>query len=465
VAHGRRSSAEPAAAGGAASGRRAVATRQSGTVAGASPQQTLANLQGRGPVSAKGRQIREDVAALADDVFDPRQRVDTGGRLTEEDPSLFRATQARATGASRFDRCVIRDVRPLAHGWKTGPVDEEGHVYDASERNILCIDARGDDVVVGSADHGLKVYDLKGRRERRSLFTKRYGHSEWVTCCSYLNDGRIISGGMDNKLCLWASGGARCEDLVSHTASVSEVRTNDSNIAISASYDRTLKVWDCSGRGSLVTTLSGHKQPVMDFIWAHSTLVSGDREGSLRAWDAEQQMCVGVLVSQGGSKPRGQCSALGWYGDGDTNLIMAGDQTGALRIWDLRTGPTAVLDQVLHPGGALTSATGTFSRSGQPNHLITAGADKRMLVLDPRASFSVVHELAGHRDFIYSVETHDSYVLSGAGNGWLLVHDSYSGKCLYALGANKAAVRCIVAQPDRLVAAGDDGSIITFDYC
>eukprot|EP01062_Namystynia_karyoxenos_P050724 TRINITY_DN39591_c0_g1_i1.p1 TRINITY_DN39591_c0_g1~~TRINITY_DN39591_c0_g1_i1.p1 ORF type:complete len:480 (+),score=152.06 TRINITY_DN39591_c0_g1_i1:86-1525(+) len=442
----------------AAKGAGAVATR-------GSHAHTLAGLQGPGPVSAKGHEIREQMADLADEVFDAKQRVDCGKSETREDYRALHATQARATGASKYDCAVIRDMRPLAPGWHEGPVDPGGAVYEASERNILCMDVRGDECVVGSADHGLKVYDLARKREKRNLYTKKCGHSEWVTCCSYLADGRIISGGMDSKLCLWISSGARCDDLMSHTASLSEVRTNEANIAISSSYDRTLKIWDCDRR-SCVATLSGHKQPVMDFIWAHSCLVSGDREGQLRAWDAEQQMCVGALTTRGSDQARGQCSALGWFGDGQQELVMAGDQTGRLRVWDLRTGAVAVHEATLHPGGALTAAKTTFARDPAhgPNYIVTAGADKRMQVVDPRAGFAPVHELEGHKDFIYSVETHDTLVLSGGGNGWLLVHDAPSGKCLYALGANKAAVRCIAAQPTRAIASGDDGTLITYDF-
>ena len=52
--------------------------------------------------------------------------------------------------------------------------------------------------------------------------------------------------------------------------------------------------------------------------------------------------------------------------------------------------------------------------------------------------------------------------MSGAGNGWLLVHDITSGKCLYGLGANSAAVRCIWGGQRTVVAAGDDGNAIIY---
>lgn len=54
---------------------------------------------------------------------------------------------------------------------------------------------QGSEVVVGGSDHGLKVFDSTSGRLVRTLYSKRYGHSEWVTCVQHLPDGRILSAG------------------------------------------------------------------------------------------------------------------------------------------------------------------------------------------------------------------------------------------------------------------------------
>lgn len=76
-------------------------------------------------------------------------------------------------------------------------------VNEPHGRPILCMDVLGDKVVTGSSDHGLREYNIISCKQIRQLYSKTYGHSEWVTTVSYAPDGRVLSGGMDAKLCLW----------------------------------------------------------------------------------------------------------------------------------------------------------------------------------------------------------------------------------------------------------------------
>lgn len=98
--------------------------------------------------------------------------------------------------------------------------------------------------MTGSADHGLHVYNLKTGKRTRVLFNKRFGHTDWVTSCGILLDGRIISGSMDKRLCLWDKSAVSCKDLIGHNGSVSKVKVDERNVAISSAYDSALIVWN-----------------------------------------------------------------------------------------------------------------------------------------------------------------------------------------------------------------------------
>ena len=140
------------------------------------------------------------------DAFDPAcSTVGTmpGQAAVQRGPEgkLPRSTAAGAHG---------KDVMALpAGGWQTGPVRPAGRTANVSDRPLLCMSVFGDVAVVGSADHGLIEVELKGSgrdptaalRPRRTLYTKAYGHAEWVADVAHLPDGRVLSAGMDSKAC------------------------------------------------------------------------------------------------------------------------------------------------------------------------------------------------------------------------------------------------------------------------
>ena len=51
---------------------------------------------------------------------------------------------------------------------------------------------------------------------------------------------------MDKRLCLWDRSAVKCNDLVGHNSSISKVKVDQNNVAISAGYDASLLVWSFS---------------------------------------------------------------------------------------------------------------------------------------------------------------------------------------------------------------------------
>lgn len=402
--------------------------------------------------SERGREIRREMNQLADDFYGTGGNVPTPGTV-----ELRGAVASMDQNGSELMCKGMPAVPQLPSTYYTGPPNPEGMALDSSDRNLLCMDVLQDKIVVGSADHGLKVFNAVNGRELRNLYGKKCGHTEWVTGCAWLPDGRIISGGMDSKLCLWHASMPRCDDFLGHTGSVSQVSVNHNSIAISSSYDRTLNIWNCNSiRAPKMSTLTGHGDPVMQFVWYGNAVLSGDRKGKVILWDVTAGSSLAKLTTVGG-----QIGALGYLCDDSNNIALAGDQSGTLSAWDFRaSGATPIFQSKLHPGGVLSGIKSSQMTSS--NVIVTAGADKRILVMDPRNMAEPLNCFTEHRDFIYSLETYGNLILSGAGNGWLLVHHVQEPQCLYALGANQAAVRCINANERYIVAAGDDGKAMVY---
>eukprot|EP00501_MAST-03F_sp_TOSAG23-6_P001583 GSMAST32.ASY1.ANO1.1649.1 assembled CDS len=108
---------------------------------------------------------------------------------------------------------------------------------------------------------------------------------------------------------------------------------------------------------------------------------SGDRTGSAVLWDLQ-----GGSVAQKFSNHGGHVTSCTIYSDDSMSaapLYLTGAQDGYVRVWD-------------------TGAVSSIMSSG--NVVVTAGADKKIRVLDPRAGFIPRASFGHHRSFIYSLK-------------------------------------------------------------
>jgi WD40 repeat protein len=405
--------------------------------------------------------------------------------------------------------------------WRRGPLDPAGRLVDLSDRPTMCvaIDPIHMEAVCGSSDHAVYGVSLVRGDKSRVLYGGKYGHSEWVTGVCYLGDGsgRVVSSGMDGKACVWAAKKAgkqfSCSDLIGHFGSVTTVASPGGGTAacgpqssrwgghvVSAGYDKTIKLWDAANGGCIFSAKS-HGAPILSLslqagrggeLWA----ASGDRDGVAAVWRMHDGELEGMLRGH-----RGHLTSCAWLpadaargsgagGEGDddgggasaggsvggSDLVITGAQDGHVRIWDVRS-KACVANIPAHASSGGSGAVGDIAVArvapgesavsgaiGSETVVVTAGADKRICILDPRAGFEVRSVLTDHRDFIYSMTVAGSLCFSGGGDGLLFVHDLSSAKPLWAVGAGMAAIRGIGVAGRHLFASGDDGKAIVYDF-
>ena len=147
------------------------------------------------------------------------------------------------------------------------------------------------------------------------------------------------------------------------------------------------------------------------------------------------------------------------------------------RVWDDRQ-PKPVAAVAAHVGVASNgteTGVGAVSEMAQVHgngRVVTAGADGRATVLEPRSGYRVIStHLLG--DFAYSLcvapDADVAFVGDGSGNVHVLDVDGTENGGLpivaYALGSHNGATRGLVATGDGfLVCAGDDGKVMTYTY-
>ena len=319
-----------------------------------------------------------------------------------------------------------------------------------SDRNLLCMSVYGDEAVVGSADHALYSVSVRTGNKIRQLYSKSTGHSEWVTCLTHCGgEGKILSGGMDGALWLW--NGSAGVSLKGHVGSISKVRVGSSTIAVSASYDRSLKIWNVANR-RMSASLHGHKGAVLDFCflgWSENLEISSvGRDGLVKIWDGKTGCEKGSF--RGSEKGHvNNCISL------SSDIFATGAQDGSLRLWDIRE-TKAISVYKLHKAGASISELGLL----ESDVIASCGTDGRVCLLDSRAGKITTHWEDDHENFIYSMTCMDGAVLTGGGAG-NLVKRSIDGVKLFDIKIDNNAIRCIsVTETNRIVTAGDDGNLI-----
>jgi WD40 repeat protein len=156
----------------------------------------------------------------------------------------------------------------------------------------------------GSKDKTINLWDTQHGR-RLTTLTR---HTKPVLTLANLDDVRLASGdghllnfgeGDEGTIMLWD---VRLPDplimtLREHTKSVLALAALGDGRLASASYDKTIKIWDTQS-GRCLMTLVGHTQPVQ----ALATLVngrllfSGSCDQTIKLWDTQSGSCLMTLV-------------------------------------------------------------------------------------------------------------------------------------------------------------------------
>ncbi|KAJ0410150.1 hypothetical protein ATCC90586_008428 [Pythium insidiosum] len=406
----------------------------------------------------------------------PRMAAEETKIPTSAKQHVVRDLETAAAAAVSASEAAGRSPGDLTGAWLQGPRSPDGTVHNVSAQPLLCMSVSRDhrEIVVGSSDHALYTIPLSGGSSRggsrgRTLYSKKFGHAEWVTSAAFLADGRILSGGMDSKLCLWDATGVKCEDLVGHSGSVSLVSVVSPEVAVSASYDKTVRLWNVSRKATSrqreagVVKVGAAPILALSAFAASMQAVTGDRDGAVQVVDLADSKVVRKIPS---AHKGHTTSVLASRVDAGA-WAFTGGQDGAVKAWDLRqkaAAPVHVAEVHVDRKSGKAGAVGFLAEpEDDSNVLLSAGADGSVQVLDKRASLRALFSFREHLDFIYALHVQGQLCFSGAGNGMLHVHDWKTGKLLYGLGANRAAVRAIATTPTQLIAAGDDGGVIVYD--
>ncbi|KAG8122592.1 hypothetical protein E2320_018081 [Naja naja] len=199
-----------------------------------------------------------------------------------------------------------------------------------------------------SKDGSVRIWDTVSGRCDKILTS----HTQSVTCIRWGGDGLLYSSSQDRTIKAWrAQDGQGPERLVSgsddftlflwlpaedkkpltrmtgHQALINQVVFSpDTRIIASASFDKSIKLWD--GRtGKYLTSLRGHVSAVYQIAWSADSrlLVSGSSDSTLKVWDAKMQKLAIDLPGHAD-----EVFAVDWSPDGQR--VASGGKDKCLRM-------------------------------------------------------------------------------------------------------------------------------------
>ncbi|HIK39502.1 AAA-like domain-containing protein [Thermoleptolyngbya sp. M55_K2018_002] len=303
--------------------------------------------------------------------------------------ALFQAMQARHKFQSLLflDPTLRQDLDA-----KTDKVLAQA-VQGADETNrlvghqggVLAVDQSADGkwIASGGTDRTVKLWKPDGTLVR-TLSTSATPHGIHISP----NSQFVAAANVDGMVQLWTLDGTVSLTLKGHTAPVWNVTFSpDSRFLVSASGDRTLKLWRVAD-GSLVRTLTGYDAATWQAVFSPDgqQIASGSTDGKLTFWTVDGTLIRSIQVSDTpvwsvAYSPNGQVIATG---SGDSQIRF---WSRAGRLSKTLEGHNAEVLQV------------RFSADGRT--LASASADRTVKLW--RSNGTPLRTFQGHRAVVRSV--------------------------------------------------------------
>lgn len=195
-----------------------------------------------------------------------------------------------------------------------------------STRPISAIKLQDQHVYFSTWNGEVKKYDIAN--DTVSLI---YEHAGKVSALD-VHKNMIVSGSTDNniKVCTMSETGSELQIISGHLGRVSKTKwlKHFENHFISASYDKTWKLWDLNRKADLLTQ-EGHDSEISSLSSNkyNSLVCSGSLDGVGLIWDVRS----GSKLCQLQHTKAIHCSAWTW-----NDSPITGSADGSIHVWDLR---------------------------------------------------------------------------------------------------------------------------------
>ena len=275
------------------------------------------------------------------------------------------------------------------------------------------------------------------------------GHAYTVNDVSFSPDGKLlVSASADKTLKLWdASTGKEIKTLTGHTNGVNGISFSpDGKLLASASRDKTLKLWNTS-TGKEVKTLTGHTDEVIAVSFSPDSkfLASASDGGIIKLWDASTGKEIKTLDGHTNG-----VNGVSFSPDG--KLLASANSDNTVKLWNTSTGK-----EIKTLNGHTSFVNGVrFSPDGKL--LASASIDNTVKLWNLKTG-KEIKTLTGHTNSVKGVSfsPDGKLLVSASADKTLKLWDASTGKEIKTLDGHTNSVNGVSFSPDSKLLASASG--------
>ncbi|CAE6532542.1 unnamed protein product [Rhizoctonia solani] len=197
----------------------------------------------------------------------------------------------------------------------------------------------------------------------------------------------------------------------------------DSKSIASASWDKTIRIWDTHSLAPIGEPLEGHADLIYSASYSPlgNVVASGSWDHTIRLWDA----ATGQRIGEPLKGHTGAVNSVAFSPNG--NSIATGSEDKTIRLWDV-----AKRNQTSKPFKGPTSCVRSLAFSPDGTHITSGTIDAAVCVWNVERGVMVIGPLTGHaysaESVIFSLD--GSRIISGSSDKSLILWDGRSGKII-----------------------------------
>jgi WD40 repeat protein len=277
---------------------------------------------------------------------------------------------------------IHRALRAEAHHLRANPSDLAARIHDHLRSQCWEPERIARELRFPA---GLPRFRLRHTTRHPSEELTLEGHEAGVWACSVSPDGRrLVSASRDKTLRVWdLHSGEGLAVLRGHDREVRDcVVMPDGRRVVSASADATLRIWDIE-TGEVLATLAGHKARVLACAVSADgrRIVSASSDRTLRVWDPAKRDALAIL--SGHAHEVRDCAVT------PDGLRVVSVSPGELKLWSCESGK-----EIAHWASEVSGDGCALNPDGS---IVVVGAD------------------AGHGLYVWDLNRHEQIASFSAG--------------------------------------------------